>query len=187
MTAQAIVKERPLTNVSGSPFIVMKAAKDESIIAGYCSVPIIDKQRDLITIEALRKAADRFMKSDYRNVQIQHSNVQVGEVIESWRDSSGRLHKTAVDENGFYVVVKLRRDIEKAKEVIRDIKKGRYDSFSIGGEAIDKHTKYDPDVGTHDVIDDLELYEVTICEEGMNQEAKFDVLKEGQKNGMKMK
>ena len=34
-----------------------------------------------------------------------HSNVQVGEVIQSYRDSSGKLWKTEVDDVGFFVVI----------------------------------------------------------------------------------
>ena len=42
-----------------------------------------------------------------------HSNVQVGELVESYRDKTGRLWKTEVDDVGFFVVIKLRDDIEK--------------------------------------------------------------------------
>ena len=37
---------------------------------------------------------------------------------------------------------------------------------------------HDTDVGTYKEIDKLELHEVTICEEGINPEAKFDIVKQ---------
>lgn len=42
----------------------------------------------------------------FRNVMSNHSNVQVGEVVEQYRDKNGTLHKTGVDDVGFYVVIK---------------------------------------------------------------------------------
>ena len=97
-------------------FSILKS--DELIIGGYASIEIVDKQNDLITIEALRDSVKKYMKEQkYRNVMSNHSNVQVGEVIEKYRDSNGVVHKTDVDDVGFYVVIKLRDDIEKAKEI----------------------------------------------------------------------
>jgi len=113
----------------------------------------------------------------YRNVMSNHSNVQVGEVIEKYRDTNGTLHKTGVDDVGFYVVIKLRDDIEKAKEISRSIRKGTLRSFSIGGQAISKKQKTSDEFGEYNEIDRLELHEVTICEKGINPEAKFDILK----------
>ena len=167
---------------SGSELVILKGKKDEPlIIAGYASVDVVDKQNDLITLEAIREASADFMKGDYKNVMITHSNVQVGEVIDNWTDTDGNVLKTGCDDTGFFVVIKMRNDIEKAKEVSRDIRRGKIRSFSIGGQAMSKANRYDPDIGTYKEIDKLELHEVTICEEGINPEAKFEIIKE-QKN-----
>jgi hypothetical protein len=82
-----------------------------------------------------------------------------------------------VDDVGFYVVIKMRDDIEKAKEISRGIRKGTLRSFSIGGQAISKKQKNNSEFGQYNEIDKLELHEVTICEKGINPEAKFDILK----------
>ena len=157
-------------------FSILKS--DELIIGGYASIEIVDKQNDLITIEALRDSVKKYMKEQkYRNVMSNHSNVQVGEVIEKYRDSNGVVHKTDVDDVGFYVVIKLRDDIEKAKEISRGIRKGTLRSFSIGGQAISKKERTSNEYGKYNEIDELELHEVTICEKGINPEAKFDILK----------
>ncbi len=165
----------------GGEFVILKENK-ECVIAGYASVDVVDKQNDKITLNAIRDAADGFMKNDrFRNVMITHSNVQVGEVLDNYTDSKGKVLKTGVDDTGFFVVIKLRNDIEKAKEVARDIRRGKLRSFSIGGQAINKANKYDPDVGSYKEIDKLELHEITICEEGINPEAKFNIIKEDKK------
>ena len=169
------------TPTDGGEFVILKEKKD-CVIAGYASVDVVDKQNDKITLNAIREAADGFMKNDrFRNVMITHSNVQVGEVLDAYTDSKGKVLKTGVDETGFFVVIKLRNDIEKAKEVARDIRRGKLRSFSIGGQAINKANKYDPDVGSYKEIDKLELHEITICEEGINPEAKFNIIKEDKK------
>lgn len=157
-------------------FKILKS--DDLIIGGYASIEIVDKQNDLITLQALDEAVHKYMgEKKYRNVMSNHSNVQVGEVVEKYRDSNGVLHKTAVDDVGFYVVIKLRDDIEKAKEISRGIRKGTLRSFSIGGQAISKKQKTNDEYGEYNEIEKLELHEVTICEKGINPEARFDILK----------
>tara|TARA_R100001015_G_C4624574_1_gene182776 strand:- start:1263 stop:2288 length:1026 start_codon:yes stop_codon:yes gene_type:complete len=116
-----------------------------------------------------------------------HSNVQVGEVVKSYRDKTGRLWKTEVDDVGFFVVIKLRDDIEKAKEINRGIRKGSLRSFSIGGQALQKVKKSHPELGEFNEISKLELHEVTICEKGINPEARFDILKQDKTKTKKVK
>ena len=158
-------------------FNILKS--DDLVIGGYASIEIVDKQNDLITLKALEEAVKKYMETPkYRNVMSNHSNVQVGDVIEKHRDKHGNLHRTQVDDVGFYVVIKLRDDIEKAKEISRGIRKGTLRSFSIGGQALSKRKKSSEELGEYNEIDKLELHEVTICEKGINPEAKFDILKE---------
>ena len=173
-----MLKSQGLLLKSGEGFFdILKS--DDLIIGGYASIEVVDKQNDLITLEALDDAVHKFMgENSYRNVMSNHSNVQVGEVIENYRDKNGMIHKTGVDDVGFYVVIKLREDIEKAKEISRGIRKGTLRSFSIGGQAISKKSRTSDDMGTYNEIDKLELHEVTICEKGINPEAKFDILKQ---------
>ena len=162
-------------------FTIIKATND-LMIGGYASIEMVDKQNDLITLKALNEAVVKFMeKNKFRNVMTNHSNVQVGEVIQSYRDTSGKLWKTEVDDVGFFVVIKLRDDIEKAKEINRGIRKGTLRSFSIGGQALQKVKKHHAELGEYSEISKLELHEVTICEKGINPEARFDILKEDKK------
>jgi HK97 family phage prohead protease len=140
---------------------------------------MVDKQGDLITRGALKNAFGDFMKADgFRNVQLAHSNIQVGSVIPSYTDSDGRVWKSGVDDAGMFVVIKLRDDIEKAREVANEIRKGALRGFSIGGQAFKRMRKSDQQHGDYTEISKLELHEVTICEKGINPEATFRILKE---------
>ena len=160
-------------------FSIIKSRSDDLMIGGYASIEIVDKQNDLITLKALNEAVSKFMEdSKFRNVMTNHSNVQVGEVVDSYRDKTGRLWKSEVDDVGFFVVIKLRDDIEKAKEVGRNIRKGSLRSFSIGGQALQKVKKSNDNLGEYNEISKLELHEITICEKGINPEARFDILKQ---------
>ena len=162
-------------------FRILKS--DELMIGGYASIEIVDKQNDLITLKALNEAVNKYMENPkFRNVMTNHSNVQVGEVVKSYRDKSGKLWKTEVDDVGFFVVIKLRDDIEKAKEINRGIRKGSLRSFSIGGQALEKVKKNHQELGDYNEISKLELHEVTICEKGINPEARFDILKQDKTN-----
>ena len=160
-------------------FSIIKSRSDDLMIGGYASIEIVDKQNDLITLKALDEAVTKFMgDSKFRNDMTNHSNVQVGEVVDSYRDKTGRLWKSEVDDVGFFVVIKLRDDIEKAKEVGRNIRKGSLRSFSIGGQALQKVKKSHNNLGDYNEISKLELHEITICEKGINPEARFDILKQ---------
>jgi len=173
------------SNGDDGDFTILKS-NDDLMIGGYASIEIVDKQNDLITLKALKEAVNKFMEQkSFRNVMTNHSNVQVGEVVDSYRDKQGRLFKTEVDDVGFFVVIKLREDIEKAKEINRGIRKGSLRSFSIGGQALQKVKKSNSELGQYNEISKLELHEVTICEKGINPEAKFDILKQ-EKTGEKM-
>ena len=146
------------------PITLLKGGND-LIVAGYASVEVVDKQGDVITKEALKDAFRKFMENpSYRNVQLAHSNIQVGDVVPSYTDNEGRLWKSEVDDVGMFVVVQLRNDIEKAKEVSAEIRKGVLRGFSIGGQAFKRVRKSDAKRGDYQEISKLELHEITICE-----------------------
>jgi HK97 family phage prohead protease len=159
--------------------IALLKSGSDLVVAGYASVELVDKQGDLITQGALNDAFGNFMKSDrFRNVQLAHSNIQVGEVIDSYVDNNGRMWKSEVDDTGMFVVVKLRSDIEKAREVAAEIRKGNLRGFSIGGQAFKRVRRSDFEKGDYQEISKMELHEITICEKGINPEAQFRILKE---------
>ena len=172
-----MVASAVLSNQS-SPLLI-KGIGDDLIVAGYASVELVDKQGDLITTDALNEAFRKFMDNQKcRNVQLAHSNIQVGEVVPEYTDSSGRLWKSEVDDSGMFVVIRLRNDIEKAREVASEVRKGNLKSFSIGGQAFERVSKSSKERGSYREIRRMELHEVTICEKGINPEAQFRILKQ---------
>ena len=174
--AAAALRMNPVVEAGN---IRLLKANNDLIVAGYASVEMVDKQGDLITRGALKNAFGDFMKaSDFRNVQLAHSNIQVGQVIPEYTDAEGRMWKSNVDDAGMFVVIKLRDDIEKAREVANEIRSGNLKGFSIGGQAFKRINKQDAVHGEYTEISKLELHEVTICEKGINPEATFRILKE---------
>ena len=178
-TTMVMVSPLQSARFEGGGTISLLKSDNGLVIAGYASVEMVDKQGDLITTGALKGAFDNFMKADgFRNVQLAHSNIQVGSVIPQYTDSSGRLWKSGVDDAGLFVVIEVRDDIEKAREVANEIRKGALRGFSIGGQAFKRMRKADSEHGDYTEISKLELHEVTICEKGINPEATFRILKE---------
>ena len=180
MSLNMVIAAARQQNIHPNGAVLLKAQSvDDLIIAGYASVELVDKQGDLITTGALNKAFKKFMADpSFTNVQLAHSNIQVGNVVPSYTDSNGRVWKSEVDDTGLFVVIKLRNDIEKAREVASEIRKGNLRAFSIGGQAFKRVNKSDGMRGSYREIQDMELHEVTICEKGINTESTFRILKE---------
>ena len=82
-----------------------------------------------------------------------------------------------MDNHGLFVVCRIRDDIQKAREVQKQIRDGDLRAFSIGGQALFRVTKTTPEWGTHREITDLELHEITLCKKGINPEAGYTILK----------
>ena len=178
--ASAEAALQPALNWSavGSDFIMKSESNGELFIAGYASVDMVDKQGDRIPSEALKKAFESFMDNRaFRNVQLAHSGIQVGEVVADHTDSQGRMWKSEVDDHGLFVVCKIRSDIQKAREVQKQIRDGDLRAFSIGGQALFRVSKHTPEHGNHREITELELHEVTLCKKGINPEARYTILK----------
>ena len=166
-------------NAEGSDFLLKSVgSQGELYVAGYASVDMVDKQGDRIPTSALKKAFGQFMDNKaFRNVQLAHSGIQVGEVVADHTDSQGRVWKSEVDDHGLFVVCKIRNDIQKAREVQKQIRNGDLRAFSIGGQALFRVSKTTPELGSHREITNLELHEITLCKKGINPESTYTILK----------
>jgi len=157
------------------------------IIHGYASVETIDKQQELVTISALQKAWERLKTAGekYANINLEHSNITIGKVLldEIIKDSEGKDYWSHVDDRGLYIVAELRDDIEIADRVWDMANKGELNAYSIGGRALKKRL-VNKGGQSFFQIDDLELYEVTICKRGKNPLSGFEVLKSYLDNGL---
>ena len=176
----AVLESQTATwSAEGSDFLLKSSSSNgELYVAGYASVDMVDKQGDRIPVDALKKAFGQFMGNKaFRNVQLAHSGIQVGEVVDSHTDSQGRIWKSEVDNHGLFVVCKIRNDIQKAREVQKQIRNGDLRAFSIGGQALFRVSKTTPELGSHREITDLELHEITLCKKGINPESTYTILK----------
>ena len=177
--ATVLEQQSATWSAEGSDFLLKSAgSQGELFVAGYASVEMVDKQGDRIPTNALKKAFGQFMGNKaFRNVQLAHSGIQVGEVVDSHTDSQGRVWKSEVDDHGLFVVCKIRNDIQKAREVQKQIRGGDLRAFSIGGQALFRVSKTTPELGSHREITDLELHEITLCKKGINPESTYTILK----------
>lgn len=146
---------------------------EERIVAGYASVELVDKQGDLIPIPVLKKAWDKFCSNpDFMNSQLLHSNVPIAKFLLSHPKVD---KKAGVDENGLFVIAKVRDDIKKADEAWDLIKKKELRAFSIGGEALKR--SFVCDGQCYKRIDELELHEISIVGAPANQGSYFTIIK----------
>ena len=87
------------------------------------------------------------------------------------------MWKSEVDNHGLFVVCRIRSDIQKAREVQKQVRDGELRAFSIGGQALFRVSKHTQEHGSHREITDLELHEITLCKKGINPEARYTILK----------
>jgi hypothetical protein len=159
---------------------ILQSNKDitnRRVIGGYSSVAVIDREGQKIPISALKDAANKFMLNIFaRPVMVFHSDVQCGRVIPKWTNpDTGETIETKVDDIGWFTVCEIRDDIEIANKTWEEILKGNIRSFSIAGSSKDKLQKQEHGVG-FEQVNELEIYETTLCETPVNQQAKFEVL-----------
>lgn len=165
-------------------FPITKKFDEGRVIAGYASVSIIDKQKDIIPIgdekiPGLKEAWERCGKSGQVRPHLMHTNIPVGELLEEYTESDGTVHTSQVDEAGLYVVAKIWDNTKKANETWDYIQGGELGSFSIGGEALADTLICDTATGRecHTRIDKLDLHEISIVQNPANKSATFRVLK----------
>ena len=147
------------------------------VIGGPASVEVVDREGHLITLDAMRRAFERFMANfRTRNAMVLHSDVQVGWALPAYIAKSGKIYKSGVTGDHLFFITELRNDTKIAKKVLEQIDTGKMKSYSIAGSA----TSVEPmqkASGMVMQVNDMELAEVTICEQGVNQKAKFELMK----------
>ncbi len=139
-------------------------ARSRRIIGGYSSVAVVDREGHRITIPALKNAVAKFMSEDrYRPIMVFHSDIQIGRILPKWTNpDTGETLTTHIDDKGWYTVCEIRDDIEIANKVWDEILSGRIRSFSIAGSSKDKSPSWEGGI-QHTAINDLEIYESTLC------------------------
>ena len=158
----------------------IKDSENTRYIAGYANVAgIRDNQGDVVTLEALQKAWEKWRQNpDYCILSFLHSNIPLAKVVfEEVIDSEGRVHQSGVDETGLYLVSQIRGDTTIAEEMWNKIEQKKYRGYSIAGKNLDPQPRICEDgTCTTDIVD-FELYEVAIVDNPANKFSLFNVLK----------
>ena len=154
-----------------------KESNEPLVVGGFASVVMVDKEGHLITAKALDKAFKEYMNNIWtRNMQVYHSDVQAGWCLPAYISSTGKVFLSGVNNNGLWVAAEIREDTRVSVRLAEMIEKGLIGSFSIGGSAIKTEWKKRGSQSFMQ-IDEMELQEITFCEEGVNPGAHFDILK----------
>jgi len=145
------------------------------IIAGYANVAVVDSEEQFIPIETLKKGIICLLQDPhYSNLMLVHQNIQIGKIIEKFGE-----HTTHVDEKGLFIVCEIRKDLQSANEVWDAILKNEINGFSIGCEVLNSHKKCDENKCIT-ILDEINIFEVSVCTEPVNQKSGFIVISKSQ-------
>lgn len=100
----------------------------EFIIGGIVSTSSIDLENERITHHALELIWEHIQQLDegLRNVCVGHTSTQIGSILLKYKN-----RRSALLDEGLYLICKIRQDVPIALSTIEKIKSGELDSFSI--------------------------------------------------------
>jgi len=140
--------------------ILKKSKKDgKRLISGYASTAALDRQNEVITIEALRQAANHLLENHTVFYEHEHQKFPVGKVVE-----------TGIDDKGLRVIVEISQTADQLWTLIEE---DILDSFSIGGRVTSSEEKVGKDGKSYNEVTGIELFEVSVVGLPANPEAKF--------------
>ena len=141
------------------------------VVAGWGNYYMVDQEGHRISRAGMQKAMKAFLRqSEYANMNIFHSGIQVGKILDKFVDEDGRIWRTEVRPEGLFVVATFRTDLEVARKAMAEVIKGNMRGFSIAGNAKDKEIICEHGRCWTEVTD-LDIYEVTLCVSPMNQKS----------------
>ena len=156
--------------LSGQAFQKMEKGRT-LVVAGWGNYYIVDQEGHRLSRAAMQKAIKAFLKNpEYANMNIFHSGIQVGKIIDKFVDEDGRMWRTEVRPEGLFVVASFRTDLDVARKAMAEVIKGNMRGFSIAGNAKDKEIICEHGKCWTEVTD-LDIYEVTLCVSPMNQKS----------------
>lgn len=178
---QRVSSDTLFKSLEGEMRVISKAGDDELIVYGPCSWEKIDPENDLITAGAMSKFFKKWFSAvpeRYRNVMLMHKSFQAGVPLLKYQGSDGQMYYTHVHEKGAMLISKIRDDdgLAQTKDLRQKVHDGVYKSYSIGGMPIDVEKEMQGD-RLVSIIKDIDPGEVTICPVGMNDMAKFELVK----------
>jgi len=158
--------------------IISKSSQD-LIIGGFASWELVDPENDLITTEAQVNYLQKLFKLpvEYRNIMVKHGNYKIGTPLLKYQAADGTEHFSHVNEKGLYLLAKIRNDEFQTTQKWRNkILNGEMSMYSIAGQPLPPIKEEMQGTTSIRTIVDIEPWEITICEKGVNPKANFKVL-----------
>ncbi len=186
--ADRLVKTNFEATIDRSIETVIKTDDDEFLIWGPASVEVVDKEQDRVSVQALESALPQLLKR--ARLSYQHTDQIVGRILKEFTTEGEvevQVDGTAYKRDTFptdvlnldndeppalFVAGEVYADSEQSKKVRKEILNNTVNSYSISGEAL-MTEKQVQDGQVFDDIIEMDLSAITLCEEGMNQKAKF--------------
>lgn len=162
--------EREIIKMS-VPFQAVMAATDQKIlddeqriIEGYASTETVDREYEIVTREALKEAAQKYMM--FPTIRYMHQKQPIGKALD-----------LKIDHKGLRLKAKILKGIKAADEAWQLVKEGILKAYSIGGRILEAERYYDKTLGRPvRRITKMELYEVSLVDVPANPETLIEVL-----------
>ena len=163
-------------SLRGGFHVLEEMHEPERIIAGYASIIEIDNENHIIPKETLEDGIQSLLEdSDYANIMMMHKNVQIGKVIPEY----GGI-KTHVDDNGLFIVVKMRNNLDIANEIWEKILNNELNGFSIAAELLKQPRIECDDEKCWKVVEKINIFEISVCHNPINSKSGFVVISKGE-------
>uniref|UniRef100_A0A6M3XSQ4 Putative prohead protease n=1 Tax=viral metagenome TaxID=1070528 RepID=A0A6M3XSQ4_9ZZZZ len=129
---------------------------------GWASTEALDKQGDIVTIEAFEKTMDKYMQLGGTIID-KHSNRKIGAAVGyEFRNKDGK--------RGLWIEGVLFKQYKIHDEVWRKIKQGEYKGLSIGADPTEEKEICD-ETKCWNVIKGIELFEISVVDSPANPDA----------------
>jgi outer membrane murein-binding lipoprotein Lpp len=139
-----------------------KVDVERRIVSGFATLDNVDKQNDVVTMEASIKAFSNFRK----NIREMHQPVAVGKMV-GFKEDRYFDPETKKFYNGIYVSAYISKGAPDTWEKVLD---GTYTGFSIGGKMNKWDDAYDEGMDAKiRIIKDYDLVELSLVDSPANQ------------------
>jgi len=143
---------------------IQKVDKEKRIVSGWATLDTLDKQGDVVSIEASAKAFQRFRG----NIREQHTPLAVGKMV-SFKQDKYFDKESGQTYNGIYVDVYISKG---AQDTWYKVTENILTGFSIGGRINESEDMYTKNAdGPVRLIKDYELDELSLVDNPANPEA----------------
>lgn len=136
-----------------------KVDKENRLVTGFASLDNVDRQGDRILHEANQRAFSKFRG----NIREMHQPIAAGRIVDFKEDSfyhEGQLYK------GIKVTAYISKGAPSTWEKVCD---GTLTGFSIGGAVTDSAPSFTKELGSHRIIKDYNLVELSLVDSPANQ------------------